>query len=247
MKETSEIPSRPRVGEPRNKPTPQDSRNFGNLLSKTTDPATITIDPIENQKKVLADVARVNEINTAKRDARQKDLQWRDELQELDRRLAGSWTEAQAKDNLKATTDGHNTIVKNFETEIVRLRKLLATPYLNLHSGWSDEVTEPRVTSSQNGHVGQACGCDGCAILKRIEHNQYELGQAKITRDRKIRLAASWVEGAKQCDKLRPRWKELKERAAIIDQATAKVRHHEEPVPAKGTGRLGYTGLQPEA
>ncbi len=222
---TSEIPSRPGVGGSKSQPSKEDSHNFANFISQTTDPETITIHP-EAQRKVLADVARVNEANALKRAERNKDGNWRGELEILTRQLEGSWTESQAKENLKATTEEHNKVVKAFETEIVRLRKLLATPYLNLHSGWSDEETSPQVSESSNGKIGQACGCDGCSILKRVEHNEYELTQAKIVRDRKIRLAASWVAGAKQNDVLRPRWKELLERAHVIDEATKRVHQH---------------------
>src|SRR5271157_4072154 len=201
----SETPSRPSVVGSKSIPSKEDSRNFGNLLSKTADPDVLTIpEDGSHIKKVLADVARVNAANAAKRDP---EANWRDELENLERTVGTSWTEEQARQACDATEREQNKIVQAIETDIRELGRLSKLPYL----------TTIKIHAL-------ACVCDKCVIERKIESLKYDLAEAKKEQQRKIRLAGSAVSSSKERDKSRPRLRELRERAFQIDQATARVR-----------------------
>ncbi|SPF31614.1 hypothetical protein SBA1_100070 [Candidatus Sulfotelmatobacter kueseliae] len=211
---TSETPSRPGVSGSKSQPSKEDSHNFANLIGQTTDPAVITLDGGKAQKKVLADVARVNEANRKKRGP---EAGWRDELATLERTVGNSWTEEQARQNSDATERAQNEIVRGIEKEIAELRELQSTPYL-----------------------GPA---EKQALAKNLERAEWNLAEAKVEKQRKIRQAGSAVTSSKERDRLRPRLRELREREMRISAATAKVR--EATDGGATSGRLGFTGLQP--
>jgi hypothetical protein len=228
-----------------NQPTVQDRQNGLNLVLRNTPDGLMTVDPNNNDGVKAAQA--VHAINDARR---QPEADWRAELADLERQLAGAWTEQEAKQRAEAVIREHNDGVYRLEDGIKELKKLLKAPHLAVHSGWSGLV---RMTGSreEKGIGGQLCGCDGCVLLGKIESAEYALAEAKRQREKAIRLTGSSIKSSKERDKLRPRYKELKQREQEVDAATSKIRAIDGIGGTLGrerinhSERLGYTGLKP--
>ncbi len=200
-------------------PNTPEQQNFANLVANTADPAVMTID-----NEAIAKQQR--EGRAAQDAARPKEDNWRGELAELEYRLKGAMTEEQAKQHLDAITRDHDVNVRKFEKAIKELRELLKTPHLELHRGWTGNETEPKVASSRDGFKssGEACGCDGCSILRKIETLNYKLQEARKLRERKIKIAGAVIQSTKELDKLRPRYRALKQREFEIAEARSNIK-----------------------
>jgi len=190
-----------------------ESRSFLNVVRKTADDNNLTIYGDETTK-AREMVDRVDATNRANQ---RQEAEWRAELESIEHQVAGAWTEEQAKQNADAVTRQHNQIVRDIEGNIKELRKVLETPFLNTHVGFSTTDKEPLVRK------GKLCGCDGCSILTKIERFEYALPQAKQHRERAIKLAGSAINSSRERDKLRPRLAELRKRAAQIDDAVSRT------------------------
>jgi hypothetical protein len=190
----------------------QGLQQFANLVAKTTPSETVTITDAPFDR---SSIEAVDAANLARRGP---EPDWRGELDQLQTQLFWADTEAIAKDKAEAITREHNRMVSDVERNIHELRKNLAIPYLSLHTAFNPNG-EPLVTFK-----GQKCGCDGCAILTKIQRYQDALPQMKTARERAIRLAGSAVQSSRERDKLRPRYKELAQRAAEIDRARSSTK-----------------------
>jgi hypothetical protein len=123
---------------------------------------------------------------------------WRQELEQLDRLLEGRATESEAKQYAKSELARHDAIVNTIETAIAETRAVEAagSPYLSL--------------------------TDRLRISRKMEALQYRLENAQKARERSIRLNGAGIKAAKDCDKQRPRWNELKKRRAAVEAASWK-------------------------
>jgi uncharacterized coiled-coil DUF342 family protein len=121
---------------------------------------------------------------------------WKQELEELNRSLNDSLTESEMKEYAASQLAKHDGVVNSIETEINRFRAALETQYL-----------------SQGDVKG---------IHQKIEGLEVELSEARRVRERSIRLNGAGITSAKEKDKKRPRWVELKKRAQVIHNATTR-------------------------
>jgi hypothetical protein len=208
-------------------------QNAMNVILKDTPPGLMTVDMEELSRRNAERRATADAANPPKG----PEDGWRDELNELERRLKGAFTEEQAKQHAGAEGRKCKEAVDKVENAIKESRELLKTPYLSLHTGWDGTI---RQTFSHSGGSGQLCGCDGCVILRKIEHFESELPELKRQQQKSIRLCGAMIQGAKELDALRPRYRELAKRAFQIDKATQRNpdigdgRFRDEGTPSRG-------------
>ena len=126
---------------------------------------------------------------------------WRQELYELNNRLEHAATESQAKDAAAEELKVHNDAIRGIEKEIDSVKGLLkdSAEYLT--------------------------GFDRKRISDKIEGLEDKLKTANARRERSIRLSGACVRDAKELDKGRSRWKELKKRADSIERARSVAKH----------------------
>jgi hypothetical protein len=122
---------------------------------------------------------------------------WKQELQQLDRLLVGRLTEGEAKEYARAQLAKHDGVVQTIETQFEQARDVLASAKFLL----------PR--SSERKRIE-----DG------IESLESELVTARKQREQSILKCGSGIRAAKDADKLRPRWQELRKRQQAIDALT---------------------------
>lgn len=149
---------------------------------------------------------------------------WREELAQLESLLKGAQTEKEAKQSCDAISAEFNGYVKDIEGKVKTLRDLLKSKNITTHPGWTGQETEQRVFGTRTGYKsGTACGCDGCVILGKLEGLEYKLSEAKRIRETKIKIAGSWIKGAHERDKLRPRLAELRKREVETQAASRTI------------------------
>lgn len=168
--------------------------NLMNVLLKNIHPSLTTPNP-DGGKAMREATAAVHAANDKKF---RPDGDWQAELEYLDRLLKNSFTETQMKEAARNELAKLDTAVHNIELSLTQLRAALETQYIR-----RDEAA---------------------AIRKKIEHLMFELGEAQRLRERKIALNGSGIKAAREKDKLRPRWLELKKREADIRTATNLTR-----------------------
>jgi len=124
---------------------------------------------------------------------------WKQELEQLDRLLTGRLTEAEAKEYAKSELAKHDGVVHTIEVELVRGRAVLtSTSFL------------PRA--------------DRKRLEDRIESLEGDLAIARKLREASILKCGSGIRAAKDADKHRPRWQELRQRQQTIEAATGFAR-----------------------
>src|SRR5579864_4855763 len=124
---------------------------------------------------------------------------WKQELEQLDRLLTGRLTEAEAKEYAKSELARHDGVVHTIEGELARGRAVLtSTSFL------------PRA--------------DRKRLEDRIESLEADLATARKLREASILKCGSGIRAAKDADKHRPRWQELRQRQQIIEAATGFAR-----------------------
>jgi hypothetical protein len=129
---------------------------------------------------------------------------WKQELEQLDRLLTGRLTESEAKEYAGAQLAKHDGVVHIIEKQIAHAQQVL---------------TEQSAFLSRTDKKG---------IEDRIESLQYDLGVARKKREQSILKCGAGVKAAKDADKLRPRWQELRRRQQGIDKARDVARGREQ-------------------
>ena len=120
---------------------------------------------------------------------------WKQELEYLDRLLVGRLTEDEAKEYAKHELSKHDGVVHSIETELTRVREVLtSTSFL------------PRTERKR--------------IEDRIESLESDVATARKRREQSILKCGAGIRAAKDADKLRPRWQELRKRQQAIESAT---------------------------
>jgi len=122
---------------------------------------------------------------------------WKQELEQLDRLLIGRLTEAEAKQWSESELAKHDGVVHLIEQQIAQAQQVLAD------QGAFLSRTEKK------------------SIENRIESLQYDLTIARKKREQSIQKCGAGIKAAKDADKLRPRWQELRKRQQAIEMATA--------------------------
>jgi hypothetical protein len=187
-----------------------------------TDPKLMTVDFADLDKRQREVRAQRDEA-WAKAHPPDGSTEWRNELQSL-QWVKNVPSEKSAR-QMADTREAENLLdVKEHEGQIKSLRKVLASPHIQTHSGF-DPNGEPLVTYS-DGYMrgGQACGCDGCSILRNIERAEHNLGLAKKKFEGDTRHWGEVIKTAKRADKLRARLLELEQREREISVATRQSR-----------------------
>jgi hypothetical protein len=124
---------------------------------------------------------------------------WKQELEQLDRLLIGRLTEGEAKEYAETELAKHDGVVNTIETEIARGRAVLtSTSFL------------PRA--------------DRKRLEDRIESLEGDLANARKLREQSILKHGAGIRAAKDADKHRPRWQELRQRQQTIEAATGYAR-----------------------
>ena len=121
--------------------------------------------------------------------------EWRSELEDLDRRLKGAPTSDQAEAAFASLKSSIDSAAQVYKDQIAEAREVLQESWL---------------TPLERTHLNN-----------KIEVLNGELSQ--LVRDTRCRLslAEGRAKDAPELDKLRPRWEELKKRAAAVDKAIA--------------------------
>lgn len=202
-------------------PTPE-QQNFANLVANTADPAVMTID----NEAIAKQQREGRAAQDAARPPKGPEDNWRGELADLERQLKDVWTETQAQQHADAEGRKWSEAVSKVEGTIKEFHAALATPYLSLHSGWKGTIRQ--TFSTGRGSAGQLCGCDGCVILKKIEHFEGQLPELKKQQQMSIRKCGAMIQGCKELDKLRPRYRELAKRAWDVEKVLSKFKGHPE-------------------
>lgn len=173
------------------------------------DAALITIDIDEVTKNARKQVDAVDAANKAKNPP---EADWRGELEELDRRLRIVMTTTQAKAHADGEAYKHTEAVQKIMDEIKYVKSLLDEPGLRRCTPL--RMGRPPVTGDT---------CDVCLFNRKIASLEILLGRAKNDQAKSIRLCGGLVQQARELDPLRPRWKELRKRAAKIDTARKAI------------------------
>jgi hypothetical protein len=121
---------------------------------------------------------------------------WKQELEQLGRLLTGRLTEPEAKEWANSELTKHDGVVNTLEKQIAQAKDALAAGASFL----------PRA--------------DKLRLESRIESLESDLATARKQREQSILKCGSGIRGAKDADKLRPRWQELRKRQQAIEAAT---------------------------
>jgi hypothetical protein len=129
---------------------------------------------------------------------------WKQELEQLDRLLTGRLTEAEARGYAENELAKHDGVVHVIEKQIAQAQQVL---------------------SEQGAFLPRT---DNRDIENRIESLQYDLSVARKKREQSINKCGAGIKAAKDADKLRPRWQELRRRQQGIDKARDIARGREQ-------------------
>jgi GrpB-like predicted nucleotidyltransferase (UPF0157 family) len=122
---------------------------------------------------------------------------WRQELEYLDRLLTGRLNEVEAKTYADTELTKHNRLVQALEKELLQVEHVLST-------------------AEQSAFLPRAEKKD---MLSRVESLKYDLAEARKRREQSILKCGAGIKAAKDCDKLRSRWRELREREKLLRRA----------------------------
>jgi hypothetical protein len=202
----------------------QNRINAHNLITNNApaDLMTVNIDDVTKSARKIVDA--VDAANAAKNPPEDN---FRQELDELDRRLANQMTVEEAKIYSDNQASLHKDAVKAVENEIKQLTELLKTPGLSrcvpLREG------RPPVSGDS---------CDVCLFNRKLEAVQFKLQRTKENQQKSIRICGGIIASAKELEAYRPRWEELKKRARTIDNARQHIRNHKD-APFQHEGAVG--------
>jgi hypothetical protein len=188
----------------------QGNINARNVILKCTPPGLMVLD-----EEAIAAATAAN--RKAQDESWEKDHppadNWREELDELERRLRGYSSEADCQVHAEREEAKHKAIVGAIENEIAYVQSLLATPGLDLC------IPRQRGREPKPG-----CGCDGCLFDKRIRVLGSRLDHAKQKQRIVIRECGDLVRRARELAPLIPRYRELAAKAEKIDTARKVAR-----------------------
>lgn len=119
---------------------------------------------------------------------------WKQELEQLDRLLTGRLTEGEAREYANSELAKHDEVVHFIEKQIAQAEQVL---------------TEQSAFLSAR---------DKKDVQNRIESLQYDLSIARKKREQSINKCGAGIKAAKDADKLRPRWQELRRRQQGIEK-----------------------------
>lgn len=129
---------------------------------------------------------------------------WKQELEQLDRLLVGRLTETEAKEYANNELAKHDGVVHTIEKQIAQAKDVFAEGSSFLSRGERQRLEN------------------------RIESRQYDLSAARKKREQSINKCGAGIKAAKDADKLRSRWQELRRRQQGIDKARAVARGEEQ-------------------
>lgn len=129
---------------------------------------------------------------------------WKQELEQLDRLLTGRLTEAEAKQWAETELAKHGGVVHLIERQITQAEQVL---------------------NEQNAFLPRT---DKRDIERKIESLQYDLSIARKKREASISKCGSGIRAARDADKFRPRWQELRRRQQGIEKARDVARGREQ-------------------
>jgi len=125
---------------------------------------------------------------------------WKQELEQLDRLLTGRLTEPEAKEYANTELAKHDGVVHTIEKQIARAEQVLTEQSAFL----------PRTEKK--------------SLENRIESLQWDLGVARKKREQSILKCGAGIKAAKDADKLRARWQQLRRRQQGLDEARGVAR-----------------------
>lgn len=125
---------------------------------------------------------------------------WKQELESLDTLLTGRLTEAEAKDYAANELAKHDGVVSTIEKRIAHAQQVL---------------------TEQSAFVSRT---EKKSIEDRIESLHHELSVARKKREQSILKCGAGIKAAKDADKFRSRWQDLRRRQQGIDKARDVVR-----------------------
>jgi hypothetical protein len=215
--------------------TPQAIRNGLNVITKNAaaDILTVDFDSITKNARVMVD--RVDAENRAK--AGSSDDGWRNELDELNRRLTGQLTVEEAKQWVGQQEQLHRDAVKAVQDELTFAEALLVTPGLS------------RCRNRRDGKTPlEGDTCDTCVFSRRVQAVVYKLTQAKAAQQQSIRRCGTVIAASKDLEQYRPRWAELKKREVTIANARRNIREHKSTrqQQPKGSSWISPGGMEIE-
>jgi hypothetical protein len=219
-----------------NKPaTPQARQTMQNVILNNTPADIMTVDFSKITQNARKSVDACDAANAAKNPPEDN---WRQELEELDRRLTNQLTVDEAKTYADAQESLHKSAVKAVETEIATLNDLLKTPGLSQ----CQPLREGReAVNRKTGQIMAGCSCDVHVFRLKLEVVTIKLQQAKIKQQQSIRVCGNIVTAAKELEAYRPRWGELRKRAKKIDDARRHIRNLKDtPLRQEHTTRGGF-------
>jgi hypothetical protein len=202
-------------------------QNARNIITNNAPANLLTYNPDEVTKKARKTVDAVDAANAAKNPPEDN---WRQELEELDRRLVNQMTVDEAELYANNKANECKIAFKAVEGEIATLQDLLKTPglsrCLNLREG------RPPINGDR---------CDVCAFQRKLEAVTLKLQQVKAAKEKSIRVCGDIVRSAKELQPLRKRWMELKARDKKISDARRHIRNMKDvPLRQEHTTRGGF-------
>ncbi len=192
----------------------QEQLNVHNLITKNAPAELMTVD--------LAELDRLNAERRAKQDAAEKAKQqpedtWRDELDDLNRRLANQLEVSEAKTYADNQASLHVDAVKAVENDLKYTQELLQTPGLKKCIA---------VREGRPPNAGDTC--DVCLFNRKIEFVTVKLQRTKAAQQRSIIECGNIIRCAKELEPMRQRWEELKKRDRKIANARQHIRGHKD-------------------
>lgn len=178
-----------------------------------TDTSLITLD-MDKIAKVAAERRKAEDEAWVKAHPPDENQIWRNELEELERRLRGYITPEDATRFADQEADKHKAAVAKLADEIHYVTGLLETPGLDLC-----QARKAGVEPKRGG-----CGCDGCVFHRRISLLTDHLTEAKRLQQKSIRTCGGMIATAKELSKLVPRYQELATKAKKIETARKVAR-----------------------
>jgi hypothetical protein len=202
----------------------QGQLNIHNLITNNApaDLMTVNIDDVTKSARKIVDA--VDAANAAKNPPEDN---WRQELDEFNRRLTNQLTIEESQLFADSEAAKHTANVKAVENEIKQLTELLKTP------GLSRCVPLREGRPPVNGD-----SCDVCLFNRKLEAVQFKLQRTKENQQKSIRICGGIIASAKELEAYRPRWEELKKRARTIDNARQHIRNHKD-APFQHEGAVG--------
>jgi len=168
--------------------------NAFNVWSKANGPLTMTQEELDSLGSAGV---RMAQETIRKNDERRGSDSWRTELDELSRRLKGLPSTEAAESNLASLLSAAKAYEKEIEVAVDQAEAAMKTPFLS---------------AFEQSELARKAASLGDRLADFRKNNRVKLAQAKAL-----------VETAREWNPKRPRYEELRKRAAEIDKAMAKV------------------------